>query len=240
MNASYYQKDKPNSLFNSFAPFWHLWTPENHEIVFPDEKSFRAGMGLVGICARQSKDVQVVTFELMSNHVHFVLSGTEEAAKEFFQMFRDHLSRFFKRQGEARNLKGFDCSLRQVETLDDLRNVIAYTNRNGFLVNPAETPFNYPWGANGYYFNRHAKMRFRESTKTMTFKERRDLAQSRQAESVNEGLTMVDGCLCPLTYCKIELWEGLFWDAHQYVSRVFKNIEAQKKIAEEVGESCRR
>ena len=224
------------AIFSNYAPFWHLWTPENHEVIFSDEETFHAGMNIFAIAAICSPDVKIVTFELMSNHLHITLSGTEEAARAFFLLFRDFLARYLRRQGRSIDFQSFECSLRRLTTLDDLRNVIAYNNRNGFLVNPDETPFSYPWGANSYYFNRHAAERFRESGRNMTSRERRQYVQSRVAEKMSGQLTLLDGHICPLQYCDIELWGRLFRDAHQYLYRITKNVEALKAIAEEIGD----
>ena len=74
------------SIFDEFAPFWHLWTPENHEIIFPDDDYFKAGMDIMGICARLLPGAQVITFALMSNHVHIAFSGDEQSVIEFFKL----------------------------------------------------------------------------------------------------------------------------------------------------------
>ena len=236
MNTSEAIFPPAEAIFSNYAPFWHLWTPENHEIIFGDEEMFRAGMNIFAIAAVCCPNVRIVTFELMSNHLHVTLSGTEDAVRAFFLMFREFLARYLRRQGRSVDLHAFECSLRELTTLDDLRNVIAYNNRNGFLVNTAETPFSYPWGANSYYFNRHAALRFRESGRNMTSRERRQYVQSRVAEKMSGQLTLLDGHICPLSFCDIGMWERLFWNAHQYLSRISRNVEAMKAIAEEFGD----
>lgn len=50
-------------------------------------------------------------------------------------------------------MKSFRMSLKSVCDLRTLRNTIVYVNRNGYVVNPAYTPFSYPWGTGRYYFN---------------------------------------------------------------------------------------
>ena len=122
------------SILDEFAPFWHLWTPENHEIIFPDDDCFRAGMDIMGICARLCSEARVITFVLMSNHVHIAFSGDEQSIIAFFNLFRKCLFRYLRGMGKSLDVKAFECSLREVSTLEDLRNVIAYINRNGYLL----------------------------------------------------------------------------------------------------------
>ena len=57
-----------------------------------------------------------------------------------------------------RDLSGFVSDPIPIESLDSLRNQIAYTNRNNYVIDPDHTPFSYPYGANAYYFNPFAKM----------------------------------------------------------------------------------
>jgi len=233
---SSFRGTNPIFLFDSFSPFWHLWTSENNEIIFTDEEAFRAGMDIMGICARICPSVRVVTFELMSNHIHITFSGPECHIITFFKLFRDILFRYLKKKGTDLNQKAFVENHRQITTLEDLRNVIAYNNRNGFLVDKSETPFTYPWGANSYYFNRHAWARFLECSSPMAYTHRHKLTRSSVAEKISEPLMMLDGCVCPLSFCDIDLWSRLFFDAHQYLAKIAKNVELQKAIAEEIEE----
>ena len=48
------------AIFSNYAPFWHLWTPENHEVIFSDEETFHAGMNIFAIAAICSPDVKIV------------------------------------------------------------------------------------------------------------------------------------------------------------------------------------
>lgn len=224
------------SLFDEYAPFWHLWTPENHEIIFPDDDYFKAGMDIMGICARLLPGARVITFALMSNHVHIAFSGDRQSVFAFFNLFRKYLSRYMCGMGKSLDDKAFECSLREVSTLEDLRNVIAYINRNGYLVDINESPYTYPWGANQYYFNRSSALRFKESKTTMTFRQRRELTRSTAADRITEPLTMLDGCACPMSYCDIPRWLHLFRNARQYFYFVSKRIESMKAIADEVGD----
>jgi len=224
-------------IFDSLWPFWHLWTPEDAPVVFRNEQDFMDGMGIVGICAKLTPEIKVLTFQLMSNHVHFTLSGPEAEAKSFYETLIALLSNWLKSRKRTVSLDTWTPSLRRIETMSDLRNVIAYNNRNGFLVHPEHTPFSYPWGANRYYFNPEAKLRFSQNAdKTlMTVRTKRDLVRSHIADGV-AGPAMSDGYACPLDYCDIELGEKLFRNATHYLNHITRNVESQKTIAAEIGE----
>ena len=218
------------SLFDSYEDIWHLWTPENHGLIFPDDDSFKTGMNIIGISSRLFPDIVIITFELMTNHLHGTMAGKEQRIKLLFATIKSFLKRKL-----CADLTNWDCRLRKIESIKDARNVITYNNRNGFLINEDESPYSYPWGANRYFFNPEAKSRFYANCSTFGFDERRKACASHKADSIKD-LKKLDGYVSPLSFCDIEAGEGLFRNASHYFYELSKNIESQKKIAEEIGE----
>jgi REP element-mobilizing transposase RayT len=218
------------SRFDLLGKCWHLWTPDNYKIIFPDDGSFMKGMGIIAICAALFPDIAILTFELMTNHLHITVAGEEARIREMFSLIKKTLSRTIQI-----DLTDWDCKLRRIMDLQDARNVITYNNRNGFLVNDDESPFSYRWGANSFYFNREAKARYYESGTSLPFNERRRLMASHKADSVT-WLRKTDGYVSPLSFCAIEKGESLFRNASHYFYEISRNIESQKAIAKEIGE----
>ena len=86
---SYSEMESKCSLtFSNSGPYWHLWTPENYQVIFPDKDAFIAGMNILAICSRLVPEAKVITFELMSNHLHLALAGLKEAALRLFKLFK--------------------------------------------------------------------------------------------------------------------------------------------------------
>lgn len=218
------------SRFLQLGQCWHLWTPEDYAVIFPDVPSFMKGMNVMGITSALFPDVAILTFELMSNHLHLTAAGDYLRVCALFGQAKSFLSRAL-----GVGLSGWECSLRELESLIDTRNVITYNNRNGFLVDAEESPFSYRWGANSFYFNREAKARYLESGSTFSFNERRTAAGGHKADGITS-LKRVDGYVSPLSYCSIEKGESLFRNASHYFYEVSRNIESQRTIAAEIGE----
>lgn len=235
MNNFYDQEKLCAIVFAESGTCWHLCTPEDYKIIFTCDEEFKVGMDIIGICARLFPQVRMFTFELMSNHLHMFLAGREEDIRSLFALIKKLFGRQLAVWGRPDSLSGFDCKLRVVETLDDGRNVLAYDNRNGFLVNPATSPFSYPWGANRYYYNVDAKERYRLIRRKMPVWRIRQSVRGGFADKI-EPLHMLDGYACPMDFCDIEGGERLFRNARHYFFSVSRNIESQKKIAAEVGE----
>lgn len=218
------------SQFDCLGDVWHLWTPDNYDLLFENAEAYKKGISIVGVCARLFPRVKVITFELMSNHIHFVLAGRERDIKAFFAYLKSLLSRAFdKKLGE------WECQYRKIENLKDARAVIVYNNRNGYIVSDCHSPFSYPWGANRFYFNPEAKARYRAVCRPVTFREKRELCRGHKADEVT-GLMMVDDYASPMSFCDIEAGERLFRGGPHYYYELSRNVESQKSIAQEIGE----
>lgn len=235
---SFYDLEQYCSLtFESVAPLWHVWTPENHEIFFTDTESFRAGMNILAIAAKLSPGIKIITFELMTNHLHLTIAGERAKVEAFLSILKKYLSAFLRSCGKAQLGRDFAFKSRELDSLDNVRNVIVYNNRNGYVVNPAWTPFSYPWGANAYYFNPTAKKRFTDAEVVrLTQRERRHFIRSHDSDGMADSPRLLDGFACPLDFCDVNTGEKLFRNASHYFREVSRNIESQKTVAAEIGE----
>ena len=229
------QETRCEMLFRDLGNCWHIYTPEQFPIVFGTDDDFKAGMNLLAICAKTFPDVRILTFEMMSNHLHLCVSGVEERVKAFIAMLIRYLGRYLNGTSRPICLSEWDRSPRPVSDLKDVRNVIAYINRNGYLVNPDSTPFTYPWGANRFFFNPELRRFHRVTEESLSQKYLRDTFHTRLLDACC-GLTTIDGCVSPVSYCDVSVAERLFRDARHYFYKVSHDIESQQSIASELGE----
>lgn len=234
---SFQEKERLCELvFDELGQCWHLWTSEGFEIIFDKDEEYKIGMCLIAICARLFPDITILTFEIMSNHIHICAAGKEERLKEFFKWFKMFLMNYMTGLGKTIDWNAFIASTREIQTLDDLRNVIAYDNRNGFLVHPESTPFSYPWGANKYFFNDDAKYVALTAKTEMSLRMRRQICHTRLADNA-KGIPMLNGYAVPLYFCDIQRAEMLFRDAAHYFYKLGKSVETNAKIAKEIQEN---
>jgi len=232
-------REKETRCENAFCELgevFHIWSPENFQIIFTCANDFKIGMGIFAIVAKLFPDVILITFELMSNHLHITAAGKEERIVAMGECVKKMIALFVRNSQRSFEDDAFIIRFRKLETLEDLRNVIAYNNRNGFIINPSHTPFTYPWGANRYYFNPDAKALALQNAKRMNIREKRELCHSHDCDKL-EGILCFEGYALPLSFCNIEYGETLFRDASHYFSRISRNIETNAKIAKEIGES---
>ena len=221
--------------FHKFENVYHLCTPENHPIIFHNEKEFKIGMNIIGIVAKSHKDIILITFELMSNHVHMIISGLPDKIREFFECLRKILMKILSHIGSNVDLSGFVMHLHEITTLENLRNAIAYANRNGSVIDRHVCPYTYPWGANRYFFNPEAKSRYEAMKRKATLRDRREMTLSHKYDTVDE-IYLMDGYVCPLSFCSISDGENLFRDARHYFTKISRHIESYDEIARLIGE----
>lgn len=221
--------------YNKLGRCFHLCTPENHTIVFRNTEEFKRGMNIIGITAKGYPKVKILTFEVMSNHLHIVIAGEPEDILEFFDCLKKQLSRCLYQDGSRPDLNGFTAFLHEITSLENLRNAIAYANRNGSVIDRHVCPYTYPWGSNRYFFNPEATSRYKQTKRKATVRELRAMTLSRKYDSFTDAY-LVDDYVCPLSFCLIPEAEMLFRDARHYFTKVSKHIESYDEIAKMIGE----
>ena len=219
------------ATFLNEGRWWRLYTPGNlTSLIFASDDDYRFAMNLMARCLTEFPALKVVAFEIMSNHLHIVLCGDESIINEFFALYRKRLKRYLTTKVQGRLSNQFQMSLKPVNDLKALRDVIVYVNRNGYVVCPSHTPFSYPWGTGRYYFN--------DVQITKRLSDVTDIGIRRMFRSRNPHLPcdfrIIDGHVTPPEYCAIKLGMAMFRDAHQYFYMVSKNIEAYEMLAAEL------
>lgn len=240
-NRTYFDKENECEFrFREGGPFWHLCTPGHlTEILFRNDDDFRFGMNLTGICADRFPQVKMLTFELMSNHIHDILSGEKRYCEDMFDMFYSRLKRFFRNSDRSVDLSAFQPQLIPIDNLNSLRNEIAYVNRNGFLVNSSYSPFSYPWGAGNLYFSSMFQLIvFLDgiSFNSLSIRDKKNICRSKDYTLSNNVKVFDNNILVP-SYCKIREGESYFRDAHHYINLLLKSFEAFSETAKRLGDS---
>lgn len=215
---------------------FHVCSLEDHPVIFHNEDEYKAGMNIVAFVAFLFDDLKIFTFEIMSNHLHFAICGEEARIKLFLHMLKIKLAAHRLLRGAEDSIRTLDFRVLPIGNLENLRNVIAYINRNGFVVNQIYSPFSYPWGANRYFFNPDAKELFKSCGSKATYALKRELFNSNRL--ANEARVIVlDGYVSPASFCHIEEGESFFRSCSHYFYKVSRDVESAKDVAKTIGET---
>ena len=218
-------------VFEANGPFWHVYTDGSVQTdIFSNEEELREGMIALAVCAILFGKAQIVTFELMHNHVHLIMMGSREDCLEFFGIFRHRLLRMVRRRGLTVDLSGFIAKILPIETLKDLRNEIVYVNRNAYVVNHNYTPFSYPWGGGWAYFSPVIDLLPIMSTQQVGYTKVRELTHYRDVSALASLRFVGDVPFIP-SFCRVDIGQAVFHSARSYFHLLSRNAEAYSQIA---------
>lgn len=217
------------AAFDMCGETYHAYTSGREmPILFTNKEDLTFAMNVIALASFEFREaLKTLAFEVMDNHLHFVICGTQEDVKEFFRRIVRKLKRTIPMAGQMK------LSLKPIEDLASMRNNIVYTNRNGYVANPGYTPFSYPWGTGRYYFQ--------EIPTSMTFSDIGYTSNRVMFRGDNVRLPsdwqVIDRdapYIAPPSFCDITLGMAMFRDAHHYFSALSKNVEAYSGIAVEL------
>lgn len=222
--GSFSEREKSCEMsFQNCMPFWHAYTSGRETpILFTTNKDMSLAMNIIAQAAFEfTGKVIIISFEVMNNHFHFVLSAEQSYAVQMLSFILKRVKRAFGINYEIK------ATLKPIEDLASMRNNIVYVHRNGYVANPNHTPFSYPWGTGAYYFmpERHGK-----PFSKITSVENRTMFRSRDVKLPSDW-KVIDNYISPSSFCKTRFGMAMFRDAHHYFSMISKNIEAYSNIA---------
>lgn len=221
------------SRFLQGGPYWYIYTPGvETPVLFGVKEDYVFMMNLICQSAVATDGMEIIAFEVMSNHLHIVVSGEELFARRFFAFLDKRLKRCAKSLTCKEIPSSFEARYKEIDSLQSLRNTIVYVNRNGFVTDRNYTPFTYPWGTGKYYFNGAG---FGGVNTNLNVNEMRRMIRGRAA-ILPDKYHVNDGYILPSSYCNLELGMSLFRDAHHYFFMVSKNVEAYGELASELSD----
>lgn len=175
---------------------------------FQDNADFKIGMNYVAILAT-SLNVQVISFILMSNHVHFVLAGSRQDVVRFITEFKRRYSSYYRHKyGKREFLRRNDVDIREISLEDEaLERAIAYVQMNSVAANICAHASLYPWGTGSAFFNSNPR-----SGKTASgFSGSALMRLFHSKESVPGHYLILDsGYVDPMSYVPVDFVEQLF------------------------------
>ena len=125
----------------------------SREIMFRDDSDYISGMNDIPICSLVTA-IEVYCFCLMSNHVHFILNGTEYECMEFIRKYKR--LRSLRTRVRYGNKRVDDTPGISVKILDDAEyqmSAISYVIRNPLAAGLKMAPWHYPWSSSFLYFS---------------------------------------------------------------------------------------
>ncbi|MBP5391007.1 MAG: transposase [Bacteroidales bacterium] len=211
--------------------YWLLSTEHlKDRLWFRDEEDFKAGMNYVAILSAIIPNVEILAFILMSNHVHFVLAGSENTANQFITRFKKLYSQYFRQKYSTKELlRSNQTDIRPVLLENDgLERAIAYVQMNSVAANICLTPSGYLWGTGGTFYTNSPEKGKKVSD--MSHRECMRLTHSK-AFLPKSFLFNDKGYIVPSSYVNVKFVEHVFKTPNRM--NYFQNISSKAKLVRE-------
>ena len=223
-----------NEAFVNNGPYWHIYTNGTiMQNIFCSKEDYNCGMWQLAIAKCIAKGVKLLTFELMSYHVHLVAAGTKDDCEKFFKLFASRIKHIFTRLGKVIDWSRFQYEILPIDSLTALRNEIIYTNRNAYVANANYTPLSYLWGGGCAYFNPFLEYLQIKSFSELPILKQRQISHARDITNFSRLYIWEDVVFIP-SFCDIALGEAMFQDARKYFNALTRNAEAFSQIASRI------
>ncbi len=194
--------------------YWLITTDHLEDrLLFKDAEDFRVGMNYVAIWSFKT-GVFVLSFILMSNHLHFVLSGTKEQVESFINGFKSAFSRYlWDKYGVRETLRRNSVDISEIKMGNEaLERAIAYVQMNCVAANICAWPTDYPWGTGNCFFNDSPG--FSSSSHGQALSSLKERARYRLLHSKvalpGEWIISEGGYIAPESYIKKDWVESLY------------------------------
>ena len=141
-----------NDLYD--GDFYHICTEGLEQVILlKDEEDYRVAWNYLALSAWRT-DVFLVAFVLMSNHMHvLVASSDRKSADKFIKFFKTLLSKYLnKKYGLHKVMHCSNDSISLIDSIQYLRNCIAYIFRNPVSAKLCSRPEYYRWSSYHYGF----------------------------------------------------------------------------------------
>ena len=129
--------------------FYHICTEGLEQVtIMRDLEDFRVAWNYLAICAWRT-GAFVVAFVLMSNHLH-ILAACRNAGQvnKYIRSFKALYSRYLnKKYGMTKTMNSSDTAIYRIDTIQYLRNCIAYIFRNPLTARICSRLDQYSWSS---------------------------------------------------------------------------------------------
>lgn len=197
---------------------------------FRDEEDYKVGMNFVAIQAHASR-VVVLSFTLMSNHVHFVVKAeSKKDAEAFIEGFKHRYSLYLRRKyGVKEFLRGNGVQIDFISPYDeDPEKAIAYVEMNCVAANICSHPSQYPWGTGCLFFDQRKP----DGRPLGSFSKRacKRLLHTDVESLPDNWLIGADGYILPQNYVDVEAVQAFFRTPQRMNWFLTNSSKAKKRL----------
>lgn len=207
------------------------------ELWFRDLDDFRVGMNFVAIEAAAHPNVNILTFILMSNHVHFLMKAELQDVEKYMHQFKHRYSIYMRKKwGIKKFLKRNGLDIREIPYSDEaVERAFAYIQMNCVVANICAHPSQYPWGTGDTFFSPKRPMALKRIG-DLSARERASLLHTNCTTIPKDWHISVEGYILPQEYIDVQDVERMLRSASrmnyflQTSSKARRRLEAEENL----------
>lgn len=209
--------------------------------LFNDKAEYINGMNLVAL-AQFMTGIDVIQFDWMRNHGHFVVRATGAQCCRFFDYSRYRLNVRLIKDGYPPLPAGWFFKLIRLGSFKELINAVSYSARNSYDARNDILPGGYLWGSNCLMFSDIGEL---IEYKTVGEIGTRGMIRL-LGSNVKLPVSFKDcklGFILPESYIlrsedgSMTKARSLYKDSKDYTYRLFRDYETYRRVASDIGES---
>lgn len=218
------------------GPYYHVYTKhvEDQVLICPGE-TLDVAIVYMALAARDT-GVTILVYAVMSNHFHWILRGSRETCREFFEQFRHLMDIYLARHSKIGIVKNIQAGYTEITTPKQFRDETAYVLRNPFVVRTDIHPFFNPWTSARLYFSPCPVNPAGIPAGKLSFRTKRGFTKSNTL-LLSDEWQIVGSQIDPSSFVDYKTVESFFSHARQFTYALFKNTERQVEIAMNYGEA---
>ena len=205
-------------------PFHVSFEGMEKAILYRDDEDYDVAVKYLALAAVRS-DIFIVTYIVVSNHLHCVaLAENKAAIISFTEDYKRRYAMWIQRKySEGKVLHSCDVDIQYLDSDRYLRNAMAYDIRNS-LDNGAESVLTYKWSSFRSYFCSGSFCGYAVSLGSLTARERRAVMHSGDKSIPPEWIVNQDYELEPVSFCLWEYLEGAFHGDQSFFLRTIGGV----------------
>ena len=216
-------REMPDGSTRSVYPFHVSLEGLKKAIICRDDEDYDVMVKYVFLCAL-CKNVRVVTYVVVSNHLHVILLAENEAqARAYGDEIRRRYAMWFSHKYHERRLYHQKCVDAQwIDTDWYLRNAIAYVFRNA--LDNGDSVEKYPWSGYRALFRKGRCDVWTRPVSSLTKRERETIFHTNDSVADVPWLINADGQLEPVSTCDYEYVEDAFDGSQAYLLKTIGSV----------------
>ena len=216
-------REMPDGSVCSVYPFHMSLEGLKKAIICRDDEDYDVLIKYIFLCAI-SKNVRVITYVVVSNHLHVILLAENEAqAKAYGNEIRRRYAMWFSHKYHERRLYHKKCvDVQWIDTDWYLRNAIAYVFRNA--LDNGDSVESYPWSGYRALFCKGRCGVWARPVSSLTKREREAILHTNDSVAGTGWLINAEGQLEPVSTCDYGYVEAAFDGSQAFLLKMIGTV----------------